>query len=162
MERVMRLLNADILPGRSGVDLGRAFHVQGQVRSFVVKFLNKSVELSLLLQDIGVLPASWPVVSESDASVHAGRSAADELGRRLDELLRKTVDAYMKRVANKRLLAKIEDAAGSTEIHKGSVDRARIKAMDDLRIAIILQGRIRGTSPGDQIWGNQPVFVSQR
>jgi hypothetical protein len=58
-------------------------------------------------------------------------------------VLRKAVDAYMKRLANKSLLAKIDVLQtvckpGSTEIRKGyRFDRARIKAIDDLRIAII-------------------------
>jgi hypothetical protein len=61
----------------------------------------------------------------------------------LDVLLREAVEAYMKRLANKSLLAKIDVLQtvckpGSTEIRKGyRFDRARIKAMDDLRIAII-------------------------
>jgi hypothetical protein len=61
----------------------------------------------------------------------------------LDVLLREAVDAYMQRLANKSLLTKIETLQtvckpGSTEIRKGyRFDRARIRAIDDLRIAVI-------------------------
>jgi hypothetical protein len=61
----------------------------------------------------------------------------------LDVLLRDAVEGYMKRLGNKSLLAKIDVLQtvckpGGAEIRKGyRFDRARIKAMDDLRIAII-------------------------
>jgi hypothetical protein len=61
----------------------------------------------------------------------------------LDVLLREAVEAYMRKLGNRSLLAKIDVLQtvckpGGAEIRKGyRFDRARIKAMDDLRIAII-------------------------
>src|SRR6201993_3041071 len=50
---VMRFWDASIRTGRSRVNLGRAFHVQGFMGSFVIEFLEEGVELGLLLRDIG-------------------------------------------------------------------------------------------------------------
>ena len=61
----------------------------------------------------------------------------------IDELVRDAVEAHMKALGNKSLLAKIDVLQavckpGGAEIRKGyRFDRARIKALDDLRIAII-------------------------
>jgi hypothetical protein len=55
---VMRFWNASIRTGRSRVNLGRAFHVQGFMGSFVIEFLEEGVELGLLLQDVGARWAS--------------------------------------------------------------------------------------------------------
>ena len=40
-------------PRRGSVNFGGAFHAEGFGRPFAVKFLNESVKLSLLLQDVG-------------------------------------------------------------------------------------------------------------
>ena len=61
----------------------------------------------------------------------------------IDTLVREAVDGHMKVLGNKSLLAKIEVLQtvckpGGAEIRKGyRFHRARIKALDDLRIAII-------------------------
>jgi hypothetical protein len=61
----------------------------------------------------------------------------------IDTLVREAVEAHMKVLGNKSLLAKIDILQtvckpGDAEIRKGyRFDRARIKALDDLRIAII-------------------------
>ena len=49
----MRLGNAGIDPGGSGIDLRRAFHSKGLVRAFGIEFLNEGVKFSLLLKDVG-------------------------------------------------------------------------------------------------------------
>jgi hypothetical protein len=50
---VMRFGDTSIRTGRSRVNLGRAFHAQGFMGSFVIEFLEEGVELGLLLQDVG-------------------------------------------------------------------------------------------------------------
>jgi len=57
VKRVMGIGNAAIGSDRFGIDLGRILHVQCFVRSFDIEFLDKGIELGLLLQDIS---AGWP------------------------------------------------------------------------------------------------------
>src|ERR1700732_295318 len=52
VERVVRFGDAEIGAAGSRVDLGRAFHGEGFMGSFVVYFLQKGVEPGLLLQEV--------------------------------------------------------------------------------------------------------------
>jgi hypothetical protein len=45
--------NALIRSGRSRVDLSGAFHVESLVRTFIIEILDESIELCLLLEDVG-------------------------------------------------------------------------------------------------------------
>ena len=53
VERIVRFGNASIGAVGSRVDLDRAFHGEGLMRSFVIEFVQEGVELGLLLQDVG-------------------------------------------------------------------------------------------------------------
>lgn len=58
VKRVVWLRDADIRPGRSGIVLRRTLHGECFVWALVVEFLNKGIELALLLQDVGARRAS--------------------------------------------------------------------------------------------------------
>src|SRR5262249_54539879 len=58
VERVVRFWDSSIRAARNRVNLSRAFHAESFVRSFVIEFLQESVELGLLLQDVGSRRAS--------------------------------------------------------------------------------------------------------
>ena len=58
VEGVSKIGEATIGASGGGIDLCRAFHVQGLVRSFVVKLLEKVIELGLLLQTVHACGAS--------------------------------------------------------------------------------------------------------
>ena len=58
VERVVRLGNAAIRTRGRRIDLGWAFHGEGFMRPFLIELLNKSIEPSLLLQDVGARGAS--------------------------------------------------------------------------------------------------------
>ena len=53
VERIVGFRDAAIRAAGSRVDLGRAFHAESFMRSFVIELLQESVELGLLLQDVG-------------------------------------------------------------------------------------------------------------
>jgi hypothetical protein len=52
VERVMRLRNAGIGAGRSGVDVSGALHPQSLMRAFGIELFNEGIEFSLLLKDV--------------------------------------------------------------------------------------------------------------
>jgi len=58
VEGVVRFWDASIRMGGSRVNLGRAFHGESFMGSFVIEFLHEDVELGLLLQDVGARRAS--------------------------------------------------------------------------------------------------------
>src|SRR5215469_5449174 len=58
VERVVRFRDAAIRTRGRRIDLGRAFHSEGFMRPFLIELLNKSIELGLLLQDVGARRAS--------------------------------------------------------------------------------------------------------
>ena len=53
VEWVVRFWNAAIGAAGSRIDLGGAFHAKRFMRPFLIEFLNESIELGLLLQNVG-------------------------------------------------------------------------------------------------------------
>ena len=53
VERIVDVRQSGIGAGRGLIDLGRAFHVESFVRTFVVENIDELVEAGLLLQKIG-------------------------------------------------------------------------------------------------------------
>jgi len=53
MEGIVRLGDTVIKAGRSGVELGRAFHAKGLVGALRMELLDEVIELGLLLEEVG-------------------------------------------------------------------------------------------------------------
>ena len=87
VERVVRLRDASIGARGSRVYLGRAFHGESFMGSFVIEFLHEDVELGLLLQDVGARRASgFRLQGEMHAFMTAvllGMAGADPLNYRV-------------------------------------------------------------------------------
>ncbi len=68
MERVLRFTDPAVRLGRSRIDFRRVLHGKRLMRSFVIELFQESVELGLLLQDVG---ARWPGGFFLQRQVHA-------------------------------------------------------------------------------------------